>query len=170
MPQGKRSSEHKTPRDRYTVKKLPKNLWGLMWVSDRTPATNFRASVTFRVCILCGRRTGVPGERTTAGLLGIQTEPKQTWSRLPRASETSGLLSQVETFDKQAASGMWRGTLLHWKIIFSSAACIIKRAVVRPPTKPSHNKKSVLLSPLNKPNISRLTDANFIPATHIYKR
>ena len=113
--------EHKTPRDRYTVKKLPKNLWGLMRVSDRTPVTNFRASVTFGVCILCGRRTGVLRERTTASLLGIQTEPKQTWSRLPRASETSGLLSQVETLDKQAASGMWRGTLLHWKIIFSSA-------------------------------------------------
>ena len=57
-------------------------------------------------CILCGRRTGVPGERTTTGLFGIQTEPKYTKSRLPGASETSGLLSQVDTLDKQAASGL----------------------------------------------------------------
>ena len=72
--------------------------------------------------------------------------------------------------NKLPRAGTWRGTLLHWKITSSSAACIIERAVVRPPTKLSYNKKSVILSPLNKPNISRLTDTNFIPATHIYKK
>ena len=125
-------------------------------VSFRPLVTNFSASVTFGVCILCGRRTGVPGERTTAGLIRIQTEPKQTWSRLPRVSETRGLLSQVETFDKQAASGMWRGTLLHWNIIFSSAACIIKRAVVRPPTKPA--KGQIICQRTDNLSFQRFTD------------
>ena len=84
-----------SPRDQNMVKKLAKNLWGLMWVSNQTLVTNCYVSVTVGVCICCGRRTGAPGERTTAGLLGIQTEPIQTWSRLSKASETSGVLSQV---------------------------------------------------------------------------
>ena len=57
------------------------------------------ASVTVRVCIQCGRKTGMPGEGTIAGLLGIKTEPKQTYSHLPKAPETNSQLSlsKVET-------------------------------------------------------------------------
>ena len=60
------------------------------------------AGVTVRVCIGCGRKTRASGERSTTGLLSIQTELKRTWPRIPKASETSCLLL-LETLEEQAA-------------------------------------------------------------------
>ena len=68
----------------------------------------YRASVMVGVC--SGKveedlefRGGGGEGRTTASLLGVQTNRYRHSPLLPEASETGGLLSQVETLDKQAA-------------------------------------------------------------------
>ena len=77
-----------------------------MWVSNLTPITIYRACVMVGVCT--GKVEKEPefrGERTTASLLGVQTNRYRHNSHLPEASETGGLLSQVKPSTNKLPDG-----------------------------------------------------------------
>ena len=133
----------------WTLQKPTENWWGLMCVSIHTLVTNSgRASVTIGVCTWMRKKSPRAGRENRSKLVRCTERTETDSFRLSDASETSGLLSQVEPLDKQGALTCRLCALLHWKATAWSA-CIINW--INPPSTTSKTAHRLDANPLSAP-------------------